>query len=63
MKIIFVDNHRPAPVLINNKGVKLDRGSRLQITPEILKARDIDSNDASLVYSIAAEGEEAHGKT
>lgn len=57
MKIVCVDKKRPAPVIIKNKGLKIEKGKRKQITPNILQARDIDSKDDTLIYNVAS-GEE-----
>lgn len=55
LKIILVDQTRPAPVIVKNKGIRIEMGKRKQITPNILQARDIDSRDDSLIYTVSVE--------
>ncbi|XP_052794323.1 chondroitin sulfate proteoglycan 4-like isoform X2 [Mya arenaria] len=42
-----------APMIVQNLGLKVWRGSMTQITPEILSARDPDSSAEELVYRIS----------
>ena len=51
-QIILVDHDKPTPVLVKNERLRIQRGSRKQITPNILQARDVDDRADQLVYSM-----------
>ncbi|KAF2363062.1 VWFC domain [Trinorchestia longiramus] len=52
LRILFVDQNRPAPIMVANKGITIEKGQRKQITPDVLRARDVDSRDETLIYSV-----------
>lgn len=51
-RVYIVEEELSAPVLIQNQGARVQSGSRVQISPQLLQARDIDSDDDNLVYTL-----------
>ncbi|XP_076043694.1 extracellular matrix organizing protein FRAS1-like [Oratosquilla oratoria] len=52
LKIYIVDEVRSTPVLVRNTGARVREGSRLQLTPQHLQARDVDTADDNLMYAL-----------
>lgn len=50
--VMIVDSFKPAPVIIKNRGVRVTQKQRVQITRDLLQAKDLDSSDGDIVYSI-----------
>lgn len=51
-QVYIVDHEKSIPVLVKNRGAKVTAGHRVQISPQLLQAADIDSDDGNLVYAL-----------
>ena len=52
LKVYIVVEENKHPVLTRNLGAQVDVGGRVQITPQLLQASDIDSQDENLVFTL-----------
>ncbi|XP_069157214.1 extracellular matrix organizing protein FRAS1 [Procambarus clarkii] len=52
LQVYIVDEEHSIPVLIKNQGARVESGHMVQISPQLLQARDIDSDDDNLVYTL-----------
>ncbi|KAK7080023.1 Extracellular matrix protein fras1 [Halocaridina rubra] len=50
--IYIFDEERSKPVLVKNVGTHVLTNHRVQLTPQVLRASDIDSDDENLVYTL-----------
>lgn len=51
-QVYIVDHEKSIPVLVKNRGAKVQAGHRVQISPQLLQAADIDSDNGNLVYAL-----------
>lgn len=52
LQVYIVEEEHSTPVLIKNHGAWVQSGHRVQISPQLLQASDIDSDDDNLVYTL-----------
>ncbi|XP_063885992.1 extracellular matrix organizing protein FRAS1-like isoform X2 [Scylla paramamosain] len=52
LKVFIVDEGDTHPVLIRNLGAQVDMGGQVQISPQMLQASDIDSEDENLLFTL-----------
>ncbi|KAK3859680.1 hypothetical protein Pcinc_034224 [Petrolisthes cinctipes] len=52
LKVFVVSGQRSTPVVVKNQGAVVEVGERVQISPQMLHASDIDSDDDNLVLTL-----------
>lgn len=52
LQVYTVDEELKPPILTRNLGARVEAGGRVQISPQLLKATDIDSEDGNLVFTL-----------
>lgn len=52
MKVFVVSDEESAPVVVKNQGAVVEVGERVKISPQMLHASDIDSDDDNLVFTL-----------
>ncbi|CAL4077972.1 unnamed protein product, partial [Meganyctiphanes norvegica] len=51
-RIYIVDDEKSVPVLFKNQGARVISGKKVQLTPDVLQASDVDSDDKNLVFTL-----------
>ncbi|KAG7168269.1 Extracellular matrix protein FRAS1-like, partial [Homarus americanus] len=51
-QVYIIKEENSVPVLIKNQGAQVQSGHKVQISPQLLQAKDIDSDDENLVYTL-----------
>lgn len=52
LQVYIVDEEHKHPILTRNFGARVQVGGRVQISPQLLQASDIDSEDTNLVFTL-----------
>lgn len=52
LQVCVVDEEQKHPVLTRNLGARVEVGGKVEISPQLLQASDIDSDDGNLVFTL-----------
>ncbi|KAB7500158.1 Extracellular matrix protein FRAS1 [Armadillidium nasatum] len=60
LTVMIMDPDKPSPVIVKNKGAEVTQHQKVQITKDLLQAKDLDSIDENVVYTIDAYAHSPH---